>query len=491
MKKLLFTQLLLFCSSFLFAQNQPVLKPFIIQGQLKNFKEKQLYLTIINYDEGDIIDTINISDDGKFYLKTTKVTKPQLALLSRNSAQYHADIFVAPGYNLFITANCETRAKAAQSNAVTGYGALPNKYLFKRDSILSVKNDTTNFYKLGDEQLIAYANGVKHLSDSIAGSVFKYASNKEAYTALFEKQIYQDAAIKQLDMLVNHVIDTKTFTYQQSVKYIANHADAGVLKNIYNPEYLDLPSYRWLTTVDYYIYIQTLENRKELKGYSNNQALVNIGFINIIATRYQGIVKQRVLYSKLRELFRYARTFEELDNYRKALPPYIAQIEDLKKQAVLNELMAAKADELFKNRIGQPAPAFTAVDSTGKQFSNTDFKNKVIVIDLWGSWCAPCRVLTPYFKKFVEKYKADQRVAFVSISVFDEDKKWRKAMREDKPNWLQLLDNNGSVHTNYVANSVPKFVVINKQGNITTFDAPISNSFSELEKIITAEMNKN
>ena len=63
-------------------------------------------------------------------------------------------------------------------------------------------------------------------------------------------------------------------------------------------------------------------------------------------------------------------------------------------------------------------------------------------------------------------------------------------MKEDKPEWLQLIDKDRSVSTAYVANLIPQFVIIDKSGNIVNFDAPRPSNMVRLEKILNEQVNK-
>ena len=123
------------------------------------------------------------------------------------------------------------------------------------------------------------------------------------------------------------------------------------------------------------------------------------------------------------------------------------------------------------------------------------------MLDLWASWCGPCREMTPYLKNLFAKYNpganlafvnvgANPNLAFISVAVNDETEKWKRAMDVDKPTWLQLFDNKNIVQNSYVANSIPKLIVIDKKGNIVTLDAPMSQSMDELKKILDTELSK-
>ena len=63
-----------------------------------------------------------------------------------------------------------------------------------------------------------------------------------------------------------------------------------------------------------------------------------------------------------------------------------------------------------------------------------------------------------------------------------------KAVIADKPTWLQLFDNKANVQKSYFVNSVPKYILINKKGEIVSFDAPKPSSGVKIETIIKNEL---
>jgi thiol-disulfide isomerase/thioredoxin len=56
---------------------------------------------------------------------------------------------------------------------------------------------------------------------------------------------------------------------------------------------------------------------------------------------------------------------------------------------------------------GKPAPAFTLADVNGKKVSLSDFKGHPLVLNFWGTYCAPCKVEMPWLEEFSKKYAAD------------------------------------------------------------------------------------
>jgi thiol-disulfide isomerase/thioredoxin len=103
-----------------------------------------------------------------------------------------------------------------------------------------------------------------------------------------------------------------------------------------------------------------------------------------------------------------------------------------------------------------------------------DLKGKVVLIDVWATWCAPCKVEIPHLKKMEEEFKGKD-VAFVSISVdVEKDKeKWRMMVEKDQLGGTQLYAKGWSEITKYYdITGIPRFMVFDKEGKIVSPDSP-------------------
>ena len=65
---------------------------------------------------------------------------------------------------------------------------------------------------------------------------------------------------------------------------------------------------------------------------------------------------------------------------------------------------------------GKAPPAYAFVDGAGKKVTLADFKGKVVVMNLWATWCAPCKVEMPTLAKLAKAYKG-KPVAVVAVSI--------------------------------------------------------------------------
>ena len=125
---------------------------------------------------------------------------------------------------------------------------------------------------------------------------------------------------------------------------------------------------------------------------------------------------------------------------------------------------------------GTPSPIFDFDNNTGGSTKLSDLKGKYIYIDIWATWCAPCRQEIPYLEKLEKKYK-EKNITFVSISI-DEKKdyqKWKEFISAKKLGGIQLIadkDWNSDFILQYEVRGIPRFILIDPNGNIVSSDAP-------------------
>ena len=121
------------------------------------------------------------------------------------------------------------------------------------------------------------------------------------------------------------------------------------------------------------------------------------------------------------------------------------------------------------------APNFDYENAKGGKTSLESMKGKYVYIDVWATWCGPCRAEIPSLKAIEEKFH-DKNIAFVSISV-DENKdheKWLTFVNEKQLGGIQLFaDNNWASDfiKAFNINSIPRFILIDPSGNVIDSNA--------------------
>jgi len=115
------------------------------------------------------------------------------------------------------------------------------------------------------------------------------------------------------------------------------------------------------------------------------------------------------------------------------------------------------------------APNFYAESIKGNDISLKSIlkNNKVVLIDFWASWCAPCRAESPHIKRLYKKYHAKGfDVIGVSEDKYSDMNKWRNAVTNDGLPWHQVIDDNRRVARMFGVNTIPHTVLVYKNGGI-------------------------
>lgn len=121
---------------------------------------------------------------------------------------------------------------------------------------------------------------------------------------------------------------------------------------------------------------------------------------------------------------------------------------------------------------GTKVPDFTFTDQvTGKQTSLYEQLQgkRVLLFDVWASWCGPCRREIPNFKAMYELYK-DKGFGIVSISADTDKSAWLKALDEEKLPWANGLDEDKHIGTLYHVQYYPTVYVVNADGIVVAKD---------------------
>lgn len=124
---------------------------------------------------------------------------------------------------------------------------------------------------------------------------------------------------------------------------------------------------------------------------------------------------------------------------------------------------------------GSPSPKFSNYENfNGGTTSLDDFKGKVTYIDIWATWCLPCRGEIPALKELEKKFHGKD-VAFVSISIDQNKDEWKEFVKSEDLKGVQLFAENAfesQFIQDYGIRQIPTFIIIDKEGKIVNADAP-------------------
>ena len=155
----------------------------------------------------------------------------------------------------------------------------------------------------------------------------------------------------------------------------------------------------------------------------------------------------------------------------------IAQVQNDNSRFVkyLSKNYEVKHSMLVKFAKGKPSPKFANFENySGGKTSMDDLKGKYVYIDVWATWCGPCKKQIPFLKE-IEKQYEHKNIEFVSISTDKRNKydAWRKMIEDKQMGGVQLYaGEDRSFSKEYQINSIPRFILIDPDGNIVDSDAP-------------------
>ncbi len=110
---------------------------------------------------------------------------------------------------------------------------------------------------------------------------------------------------------------------------------------------------------------------------------------------------------------------------------------DKAKQSFYGKKLQEEAEATARIAVGAQAPAFTQLDRDGKEISLADYKGKYVILDFWGSWCAPCRKSHPHLVELYAKYKGEN-FDILGLAGNEKPENWTKAIEEDGMTWRQV-----------------------------------------------------
>ena len=123
--------------------------------------------------------------------------------------------------------------------------------------------------------------------------------------------------------------------------------------------------------------------------------------------------------------------------------------------------------------IGQPAPELSYASPSGKEYSLSELKGKVVLIDFWASWCKPCRYNNPHIVSLYDKYNKQGFEVF-SVSLDQDKTRWIEAIKADNLKWpYHISDLSGwesKLYRLYPSEGIPATFLVDKNGNLASFN---------------------
>ncbi|MBU8920697.1 MAG: redoxin domain-containing protein [Bacteroidales bacterium] len=118
--------------------------------------------------------------------------------------------------------------------------------------------------------------------------------------------------------------------------------------------------------------------------------------------------------------------------------------------------------------IGKVPDDFSATATDGKPISFGQYRGKVVLVDFWATWCAPCRTEMPHVKKVYDKYNP-KGFEIIGISMDDNKAKLDEYIKNKSIKWRQIFDGKGwksELGQKYAVASIPTTLLLDREGVI-------------------------
>ena len=191
----------------------------------------------------------------------------------------------------------------------------------------------------------------------------------------------------------------------------------------------------------------------------------------------EALGQQDLAYTQLEEIIkkndehfesnypRFKRLFIETQGDENALKDY---------ERELNKSFAQRLEaELVSQMISEQAPAYSLTDLEGNTRTAADLRGKIVVLDFWATWCAPCKASFPAMQQVKNHFKEDENVVFLFVDTMENleterlklhIKKYLSSKNYDFDVFLDLPD--GAVAEAFKVKEIPYKFILDPEGNI-------------------------
>lgn len=130
------------------------------------------------------------------------------------------------------------------------------------------------------------------------------------------------------------------------------------------------------------------------------------------------------------------------------------------------------------------ASDFQLIDINGNNFRLSDFKGKIVILEFMATWCGPCRQQIPYLMEVWEKYKNSIIIISISVDPLYDTNEILRDFTKRYPNatWIWARDL-ANLTIAYKVTSIPKILIIDKEGNIRFEHLGVASSSTIIQEI--------
>jgi len=429
---------------------QPAIQTVQIRGQVDNSKAEKVKLTSDEQElELEII-------DGKF---TTQFEIKDPAFYTFRIGRESSTFFLEPGQSLGIFVDAEEFDESIQ---YTGTGSESSNYLAAK-------------YLHQEQQLIG-ADSLYRMDESAFLDQLSKNEN-DGYRFL---ESYNPGLSKNFVVLekVNIEFDQKNYllTYESAHAHYAGiegfKASEKLNKliediNLNQSSYIGSPSFSRFVTSFISSEGYKLSTTEEKYSKLGNNGMIKASLDLISSTISNAEVQAHTTDKIIKQTLSYSSAL--------GIEPFIKEIQSLTQNQTTYDLIDKSLNEWGHLAEGMPAPDFDGMTIDGKSVKLSDLLGKNVYIDVWATWCGPCLREQSALFELEEKYKNNKNLAFMGVSIDSDKDAWTKMVAENDMKGEQIFTEGAwksVICTDYLIKGIPRFILVDKKGNIIDSDAP-------------------
>jgi thiol-disulfide isomerase/thioredoxin len=421
----------------------------VISGKIDNANDR-----IVKLSYNSTTDTIQLNENGEFTAKILLKEPSHLVIVNGGN---HARIYVNPKSKLNLTVKAENFYETLK---FTGDDADINNYLAKQVAFI-VKLGINSESFLYASKYETFAKALQGMNDILNDNLNQFANGNEKYAdfANLERERFKIMSGTLLLTFYTPLINTN-----QNNKDIESSIDNLVTStDLNNPMMIQLYEFK--------PFVQNLaayELNKQLKA-ENRQIASAPEYAEMYFTVLDRIFNDPIVLEEL--YYSYIKDFAGYYGAESVVGIYSKYKDFSSNKQRLSELekIFAGYDNLAA---GNASVNWSFPDINGKMVSLSDFKGKYVYIDVWASWCGPCKQEIPYLKSLKDKFKG-KNIEIIGISVDENKTDWENIMKSESLTGIQLFAAGweNTLCESFKITGIPRFILIDKQGKIINSNA--------------------
>lgn len=393
-------------------------------------------------------------DNNNNFVDTINITGPSYYFFIHGRERFQ--LFLEPGNNLTIDLDAR---KFDESITFSGDGEKNNTFL--KEKFLKEENDPIDIIQISKLEESDYKNKI----ESILKSDLELIQKNKTLSSNYRKYANKNAKYNYLQLIQRYPLYHEYYAKKPAIISDSFMDPLNDIDYTDDTDYKLFPSFKQLVVYHYQNILEKSDNISEdLKKLNlSNSLLIKKDIVSQgVFMLSAGNERNKDIYNNIIEL---SKDFNDSD--------------EIAMNAI--DKLNSKYKALSKLEKGMKSPEFTDYENfNGGTTSLSDLKGKYVYIDVWATWCGPCIREIPDFKNLENKYK-DKNIHFIGISIDDRMRpvynyeRWREMIIKRKIGGIQLFAEaawNSKFTKAYGIDSIPRYILIDPEGNIVTGNAP-------------------